>query len=79
MAGWVEKRGKNKWRLNVPDRTGPDGRRIVHRRTIEATSEREAKKQLDIFSAEVQKGQYIEPTKLTFKEFSQKWLEAKRI
>jgi integrase len=78
MAGWVEKRGKNKWRLNVPDRTGPDGRRIVHRRTIEATSEREAKKQLDIFSAEVQKGQYIEPTKLTFKEFSQKWLEAKK-
>ncbi|TYO97047.1 tyrosine-type recombinase/integrase [Desulfallas thermosapovorans] len=78
MAGWVEKRGTNKWRLNVPGGTGPDGRRKVYRRTIEATSEREAKKQLDIFSAEVQKGQYVEPSKLTFAEFSQQWLESKK-
>ena len=78
MAGWVEKRGNNKWRLNVPGGTGPDGKRKIHRRTIEATSEREARKQLDIFSAEVQKGQYVEPTKLTFKEFSHKWIETKK-
>ncbi|ACV64371.1 integrase family protein [Desulfofarcimen acetoxidans DSM 771] len=78
MAGWVESRGKNKWRLNVPDGTGPDGKRITHRKVVEATSEREAKKLLDVFSAEVQKGQYIAPSKLTFKEFSQKWLESKK-
>jgi len=77
MAGWVEQRGENKWRLNVPGGTSPGGNRKVYRRTVEVTSEREAKKQLDIFSAEVQKGQYIEPSKLTFKEFSQKWLESK--
>jgi len=78
MAGWVEQRGENKWRLNVPGGTGPDGSRKVYRKNVEATSEREAKKHLDVFSAEVQKGQYIEPSKLTFKEFSQKWLESKK-
>lgn len=78
MADWVESRGKNKWRLNVPGGTGPDGKRITHRKVVEAISEREAKKLLDVFSAEVQKGQYIAPSKLTFKEFSQKWLESKK-
>lgn len=75
MAGWVEKRGKNKWRLNVPGGTDQDGRRVVFRRNIEASSEREARKMLDVFSAEVQKGLYVEPSKLTFAEFAARWLK----
>lgn len=74
MAGWVEKRGENTWRLNVPGGTGPDGKRKTYRRVVDAPSEREAKKQLDVFSAEVQKGQYVEPSKLTLKDFVDRWL-----
>ncbi|MCR4419963.1 MAG: tyrosine-type recombinase/integrase [Clostridia bacterium] len=40
----------------------------------EATSEREARKLLDVFSAEVQKGLYIKPSKLTLKDFAERWV-----
>lgn len=74
MAGWVEKRGENTWRLNVPGGTGPDGKRKIFRKNVEAKSKREAEKLLDLFSAEVLKGQYVEPSKLTFKDFAERWL-----
>lgn len=73
MAGWVEERSPGRWRLNVPDGTGQDGKRIVHRKMVDAKNERAAKKLLDLFSAEVQKGEYIEPSKLTFTEFVERW------
>ncbi|MCL6560226.1 MAG: site-specific integrase [Firmicutes bacterium] len=75
MAGWVEKRGENTWRLNAPGGTGPDGKRVVYRKTVEAKSKREAEKLLAEFVAEVQKGQYVEPSKLTFAEFVERWLK----
>ncbi|SHF31303.1 Site-specific recombinase XerD [Desulfofundulus australicus DSM 11792] len=74
MAGWVEKRGENKWRLNVPGGTGPDGKRKVFRKNVEAPSKREAEKLLDLFAAEVLRGQYVEPSKLTFGQFVKRWL-----
>lgn len=74
MAGWVEKRGENRWRLNVPGGTGPDGRRKIYRKTVEAKSEREAKKLLAEFAADVLRGIYIEPSKLTFKDFAERWV-----
>ncbi|SHF75840.1 Site-specific recombinase XerD [Desulfofundulus australicus DSM 11792] len=74
MAGWVEKRGENKWRLNVPGGTGPDGKRKVFRKNVEAQSKREAEKLLDLFAAEVLRGQYVEPSKLTFGQFVERWL-----
>lgn len=73
MAGWVENRGKNKWRLNVPGGSDTEGRRIVYRRNVEAPSEREAKKLLDLFSAEVLKGEYVQPAKLSLKQFIERW------
>ncbi|MHB1042353.1 MAG: site-specific integrase [Eubacteriales bacterium] len=74
MAGWVEKRSEGRWRLNVPGGSGTNGERIVHRKMVGAKGEREARKLLDLFSAEVQKGQYVAPSKLTFKEFAERWL-----
>ncbi|WP_243120651.1 tyrosine-type recombinase/integrase [Pelotomaculum sp. FP] len=41
---------------------------------VDAKSKREATKLLDLFSAEVQKGEYIEPSKLTFSRFVERWL-----
>lgn len=75
MAGWIEKRGENRWRLNVNAGTGPDGRRKIYRKTVEAASEREAKKLLDVFAADVLRGVYIEPAKLTFKDFAERRLK----
>ncbi|MGI9861787.1 site-specific integrase [Moorella naiadis] len=75
MAGWVERRGENSWRLNVPGGTGPDGKRKVYRKTVEATSKRQAEKLLAEFAAEVQKGLYVEPSKLTLAEFAERWLK----
>ncbi|WP_338826278.1 Tn916 family transposase [Moorella thermoacetica] len=74
MAGWVEKRGENKWRLNVPGGTDAEGKRKVYRKNVEAKSKREAEKLLAEFVAEVQKGQYVEPSKLTFAEFVERWI-----
>lgn len=74
MAGWLEKRGENKWRLNVPGGTGPDGQRKIFRRNVEAPSEREAGKLLALFASEVLRGQHVEPSKLTFKQFTERWL-----
>lgn len=74
MAGWIEKRGEGRYRLNVPGGTGPDGKRKVYRRTVKATSDRQAEKLLDLFVAEVEKGQYVEPSRLTFRKFVERWL-----
>lgn len=75
MAGWVERRGKNRWRLNAPGGTGPDGKRKIYRKVVEAPSERAAKKLLAEFVAQVQTGVYIEPSKLTLKDFAERWLK----
>lgn len=74
MAGSVEKRGENRWRLVVSGGTGPDGRRIKYTKTIQATSRREAEKELAKFVAEVERGLYMEPSRLTFAEFVERWL-----
>ena len=58
MAGWVEERSPGRWRLNVPGGSDDEGDRIVHRKMVDAKSKREATKLLDLFSAEVQKGEY---------------------
>ena len=73
MAGSIEQRGENKWRLVVSEMR--DGKRVKHYRTITASSPKEAKKQLALFVAEVEKGQYVDPSKQTFAEFVQRWLK----
>lgn len=74
MAGHIEKRGKNSWRLIVSGGIGPDGRRIQHKKPFKGT-EPQAEKALAAFVTEVEKGQYIPPAKMTFQEFSEKWLK----
>jgi integrase len=46
----------------------------VFRKNVEAPSKREAEKLLDLFAAEVLRGQYVEPSKLTLKQFVERWL-----
>lgn len=75
MAGSVEKRGKESWRLVASGGRGPDGKRIKHTRSIKAKSKREAEKELAKFVAEIERGSYIEPSKITLIEFSSRWLK----
>lgn len=73
-VGNIEKRGENKYRLTVSDGFDGNGKRIKYRKTITATCDRDAKKQLALFVSEVEKGQYVAPSKFTFAEFAKKWL-----
>ena len=74
MAGSYEKQGKDTYRLFVSGGVGPNGKRKRHTKTVKANSPREAEKLLAQFVAEVEKGQYIEPSRLTFAEYAQRWL-----
>lgn len=74
-VGNIEKRGENKYRLTVSGGFDCDGKRIKYRKTITAKSEREAKKMLAIFVTEIEKGEYVDTKKMTFKELCDKWHE----
>jgi len=74
MAGSIERRGKDSWRLVVSAGTGPDGKQDKKTKTVNATSRREAEKLLAAFVVEVEKGLFIGTTKLTLAEFTQRWL-----
>ncbi|MCL5289584.1 MAG: site-specific integrase [Firmicutes bacterium] len=75
-SGWVEDRGNGKWRLNVNCGTNADGSRRVIRETVKAKNRDAAVKLLGKLVDKIEKGQYIEPTKQTFKDFVEKWLKS---
>jgi integrase len=81
MPGSKEKRGPNTYRLVVSAGRSPDGKRKKLTKTIkvegrtEAEQEKKAEKELAKFIAEVEKDDYVEPSKLTLKAFSEKWLK----
>lgn len=74
MAGSIERRGDS-YRLIVSAGTGPGGIRKRYTKTIHVKSPREAEKELAKFITEVESSSYIEPSKLTFKAFCEKWLK----
>jgi len=73
MAGSITKRGKNSYRLIVSTGFDAGGSRIMHRKTIRANSRKEAELELAKFISEVENPQFIKPSKMTFKDFSDKW------
>ncbi|HHY32382.1 MAG TPA: site-specific integrase [Firmicutes bacterium] len=92
MAGSLEKRGKDSWRLIVSCGMGPDGKQEKKTKTVTVNTScpersckdcnkltrckarKEAERFLVEFVAEVEKGLYVDPTKLTLKDFAEKWL-----
>lgn len=80
MPGSIEKRGENSYRLIVSDGNGPGGKRKKHTKTIkiegktEAERKRIAEKELAKFIAQIENNTFVEPSKLTFKDFIEKWL-----
>lgn len=72
MAGSIEKRGKNSYRLIVCHGFNLDGKPIRHTKTVHGTKT-QAKIELAKFVAEVEQGTVIEGKSITFKEFTEFW------
>lgn len=81
MPGSIEKRGTNTYRLVVSAGRGVDGKRKKLSKTIkiegktEAEMKKKAEKELAKFIAEVENENFIEPSKLTMKAFTEMWLK----
>jgi len=75
MAGYYQKTESGKYRLFASGGSGPGGARKRLTQTVSAKSDREAEKLLAKFVAEVEKGEFIEPSKLSFAEFVERWLK----
>jgi integrase len=73
MAGSIEKRGDDSWRLIVSLGFDQNGKRIKRTRTIKGINKREAEKELAKFVTEVEAGQYIAPEKMLFAAFIEEW------
>lgn len=72
MAGSIEKRGKNSYRLIVCHGFNLDGKPIRYTKTVHGTKA-QAKIELAKFVAEVEQGTVIEGKSITFKEFTEIW------
>ena len=74
MAGSIEKRGKNSYRLIVTSGFDLQGKPLRHTKTIHGTK-KEAEIELAKFVTEVQNGQIIDGKSLKFSEFVEFWKE----
>ena len=72
MAGSIEKRGKNSYRLTVSEGFDLDGKPMIHRKTIHGTK-KDAEVELAKFVTEVQNGLVIDGKSLKFSEFTEIW------
>ncbi|WP_425446386.1 hypothetical protein [Dethiothermospora halolimnae] len=75
MAGSIEKRGKNSYRLVVSGGYGPNGKRKKYTKKVHYKKKTLAKKELAKFVAKIEGDNFIEPTKVRFNTFTHKWLE----
>lgn len=72
MAGSIEKRGKNSYRLTVSEGFDLDGKPMIHRKTVHGTK-KDAEVELAKFVTEVQNGLVIDGKSLKFSEFTEIW------
>ena len=72
MAGGIEKRGKNSYRLTVSEGFDLSGKPMIHRKTVHGTK-KDAEVELAKFVTEVQNGLVIDGKSLKFSEFTEIW------
>ena len=70
MAGSIEKRGKNSYRLTVSEGFDLNGKPMIHRKTVHGTK-KDAEVELAKFVTEVQNGLVIDGKSLKFSEFTE--------
>ena len=74
MIGSYRKRGENSYQLMVSAGMGADGKRYRPNKTVKC-KDKDVEKLLALFVAEVENGQYIEPSRTTLSEFSKRWIK----
>ena len=72
MAGSIEKRGKNSYRLTVSEGFDLNVKPMIHRKTVHGTK-KDAEVELAKFVTEVQNGLVIDGKSLKFSEFTEIW------
>ena len=72
MAGSIEKRGKNSYRLIVSEGFDLNGNPMIHRKTVHGTK-KDAEVELAKFVTEVQNGLVVDGKSLKFSEFTEIW------
>ena len=72
MAGSIEKRGKNSYRLTVSEGFDLNGKPMIHRKTVHGTK-KDVEVELAKFVTEVQNGLVIDGKSLKFSEFVDVW------
>ena len=72
MAGSIEKRGKNSYRLTVAEGFDLNGKPMIHRKTVHGTK-KDAEVELAKFVTEVQNGLVVDGKSLRFSEFTKIW------
>ena len=74
MVGNIEKRGENSYRLRVSAGYTDDGKRIMHKKTVQARNKSEARKELALFISEIETGQALSAKKMRFRDFADFWI-----
>ncbi len=72
MAGSIEKRGKNSYRLTVSEGFDLNGNPMIHRKTVHGTK-KDVEVELAKFVTEVQNGLVVDGKSLRFSEFIEIW------
>ena len=75
MPARIEKKSKNSYLLTVNIGYDAHGKQIFRRKTVKATSEREARKAYDIFAAEVRQGRVASTGKCKLVDFARNWFQ----
>lgn len=73
--GSIEKRGKDSYRLTVSMGFDQNGKRIKKYKTVKVKNKTEANKLLAAFITEIEAGEYIDPSKMNFKDLVEEWRE----
>lgn len=75
MAGRIEKRGENAYRLIAYGGYDSNGKQVIYRKTVKTNSKKEAEKMLAEFVTEVERGQITTNKNHDFEEFINIWLK----
>lgn len=81
MAGSIEKRGENSFRLIVSGGIGVDSKRKKYTKTVkiegktDAEKMKKAEKELAKFITEIETNTFVEPSKMTLNSLAAKWIK----
>ena len=74
MRGHIRQKGKNSWQITLDTGTGSDGERRRHFETVHSSRKSDAQKRLTELLANLDKGVYTPPGRLTLATHLQNWL-----